>query len=474
MIVRDTTGNIDIDLLEIEDVINLDLLQVFQDNFAESMGIASIILDRNGSPVTNPSNFTDFCMKYIHSSDLGNKRCAESHRTVSQKAAALEKPCIYTCHAGLIDFASPISVGNNQLGTILGGQILCHNPDPCYYKRIAEDLSIDEKDLINAIRSVNIADEKNIRSAAEVLYTIANALSKIGYEELRLKNISENLKTEIFKKNLMLDESEKYNKLKTQLFSTISHELKTPLNIIFSSLQLMESFYAVGKVTSENDIFLKYSKIMKQNCYRLLRLINNLIDMNKIELGFSTLCLKNGNIINVIENITLSVVEYANQKNISLIFDTQLEEKIIAFDCDKLERIILNLLSNAIKFTDSGGQINVDIYEVTDNLFISIKDTGCGIPPDMLYKIFDTFTQVDNSFRRCAEGSGIGLSLVKHLVEMHSGEIIAKSRLGLGSEFLIRLPMKKVKEECYKNVYENDISACLVEKIKIEFSDIYI
>lgn len=474
MIIRDSNGDIDIGFLEIKDVINIDLLQIFQDNFAESMDIASVTVDLKGTPVTNPSSYTDFCIKLIHSTPLGDNKCAESHRIGGEKAAFLGRPYIYTCHAGLIDFAAPILVENKQIGTILGGQILTNKPELSKYKKTANDIGVDETELVKALRSVKITAEKNVKAAAEVLFTIANALSKIGYEEIRLKNISENLKIEIMKKDLLLDESEKYSKLKTQLFSTISHELKTPLNIIFSSLQLMETLYSAGKFTSENDTFLKYSKIMKQNCYRLLRLINNLIDMNKIELGFFNLNLKNSDIVKIIEDITLSVVEYANLKNINLIFDTEIEEMLMAFDPEKFERIILNLLSNAIKFTSSGGEICVNISKQNNYIFISIKDTGCGIPEDMLEKIFDTFTQVDSSFKRCAEGSGIGLSLAKSLVEMHGGEISVKSKVGVGSEFIIRIPIKLVKDKSDKVFNECEKLNSLVENIKLEFSDIYL
>lgn len=474
MIIRNSEGDIDVDSLEIKDVININLLQVFQDNFAESMDIASITVDKNGNPVTKPSSYTNFCINLVHSTVLGDSRCAESHRRGGEKAACLGRPYIYTCHAGLIDFAAPILVGDKQIGTILGGQILTNKPELSKYRQTAKEIGVDEDKLVEAVNKVKITEEKNIKAAAEVLFTIANALSKIGYEEIRLKNISESLKIEILNKDLLLEESEKYNKLKTQLFSTVSHELKTPLNIIFSSLQLMENLYNVGKLSSENDIFLKYSKIMKQNCYRLLRLINNIIDMNKIELGFFSLNLKNSDIIKVIEDITLSVVEYANQKEITLIFDTEIEEKIVAFDSEKFERIILNILSNAIKFTKSGGTINVNVSDSDNNIFISIKDTGCGIPENMLERIFDTFTQVDSSLRRNAEGSGIGLSLVKSLVEMHEGEITAKSKLGLGSEFIIKIPVKLIESKY--NEYNNEAInlGALVENIKIEFSDIYL
>lgn len=463
-----------IESLEIKDVIDLKSLQTFQDNFAKSMNIASVTVDKNGNPVTKPSEYTSFCTDFIHSTSIGDKRCAECHKKAGEEAARTHRPYIYTCHAGLIDFAAPILINGRQIGTILGGQILTKRPEKSKYIQIAREIGVDENKFLEAVGKIKIVGEKNIEAAAEMLFIVANALSKIGYEELKLKRISENLEIEVLKKDSLLEESNEYNKLRTQLFSTISHELKTPINIIYSSLQLLESFYKSGSYISIDETFSKYSNIMKHNCHRLIRLINNIIDMNKIEVGFYSLDLKNNNIIKVIEETTLSVVEYARLKNINVVFDTEVEEKITAFDSEKFERIILNLLSNAIKFTEAGGSIEVNIYDKNEYILISVKDTGIGIPEAMCEKIFDKFTQVDTSFRRNAEGSGIGLSLVKSLVELHGGKVTVKSEMGVGSEFTIKLPVKLIESESNTYKDEDKNISDKEQKAKIEFSDIYL
>lgn len=169
----------------------------------------------------------------------------------------------------------------------------------------------------------------------------------------------------------------------------------------------------------------------------------------------------------------MSIVEYANLKDINVIFDTEIEEKITAFDAEKIERIMLNLLSNSVKFTKHGGNIDVTIYDRKEYILIAVKDNGDGIPQDMLEKIFDTFTQVDTSFRRQTEGSGIGLSLVKSFVKMHKGEITVRSQLGIGSEFIIKLPIELVENEYNEHKHEASDLDYNVQKTKIEFSDIY-
>lgn len=264
----------------------------------------------------------------------------------------------------------------------------------------------------------------------------------------------------------------KNDKLKTEFFTNMSHELRTPLNVIWSTIQLIQSINT-NKLTAGYDID-KYLNIMSQNTLRLLRLINNLIDTTKIEGGYLSLKLTNGNIISTIEEITLSAASYVQAQGIELIFDTEVEEKYMAFDGDKIERIMLNLLSNAIKFTEEGGSIFVNIYDLQDKVKISVKDTGIGIPEDKLDSIFNRFTQVDTSLSKKLEGSGIGLALVKSLVEMQKGRIYVKSTLGYGSEFVVELPAVTAKEneELDQNIKSKSFSR-FIDKAKIEFSDIY-
>ncbi|WP_026886094.1 sensor histidine kinase [Clostridium beijerinckii] len=284
---------------------------------------------------------------------------------------------------------------------------------------------------------------------------------------------SENLRLKIQEQSKLLDKAAEYDKLKTEFFANLSHEFRTPLNVMLSTLQLLNLIGANKTTTDSKDKISKYYNIMKQNCYRLLRLVNNLIDITKIDAEYFKLSLKNENIISTIEDITLSVTEYAKNKGLDIIFDTNVEEKIMACDADKIERIMLNLLSNAIKFTSSGGSIFVNIMDKKSSIIVSVKDTGVGIPPDKQLSIFKRFVQVDKSLSRKREGSGIGLSLVKSLVELHDGTIKINSEYGKGSEFIIELPFKVLPES--ENIISDEDLAkeSNIQRIKIEFSDIY-
>ncbi len=285
------------------------------------------------------------------------------------------------------------------------------------------------------------------------------------------KQISK-LKNDIKDNERVISETKEYNKMLTEFFSNISHELKTPLNVILGAIQILGIPHEFELPYSFEENLNKYHKVIKQNCYRLLRLVNNLIDLSKFDSGFLKLNLCNQNIVNVVEEIILSVADYVENRGLSITFDTDSEEKIIAVDADKIERIILNLLSNSIKFTDKGGSILISMCDKGDRISISVRDNGVGIPKDKLDCIFERFGQVDKTLTRNREGSGIGLSLVKTLVEMHGGIIKISSIEGRGSEVYMELPVKLIDDE---SILDNRavISRTSVEKINVEFSDIY-
>ncbi|MBB6216881.1 PAS domain S-box-containing protein [Anaerosolibacter carboniphilus] len=271
----------------------------------------------------------------------------------------------------------------------------------------------------------------------------------------------------------LLGETIAYDKLKTEFFSNISHEFRTPLNVIFGTLQLMELCLQRGDGDLNIENIERYVKRMKQNGCRLLRLVNNLIDITKIDSGYYEVQMQNYDIVHLVEDITLSVAEYVETKEIGLVFDTDLEERILACDPDAMERVVLNLLANAIKFTNPGGTIQVYIHDQGNHISISVTDTGIGIPKEKLDSIFERFRQVDKTLTRNHEGSGIGLSLTKSLIELHDGTIKVESELGKGSKFIIELPIRMMQNKAEDSHFMRNAQQSKIERIHIEFSDIY-
>lgn len=258
------------------------------------------------------------------------------------------------------------------------------------------------------------------------------------------------------------------NSIKAQnnFISNISHELRTPVAVIISVIQLLE------KQNKDKEFDLTSSiKIIKQNCLRLTRLTNNIIDVAKMDSGFIYMRPVNIEIVSVLEDIVSSIIPYAKVKNINVIFDTEIEELVMSVDPDKIERMMLNLLSNSIKFNKNNGSI-VTMVKIKDNyLNIEVIDTGIGIDKEYISKIFDKFTQVEDIMIRQNEGSGIGLSLVKYFTEAHGGTISVESELNKGSRFIVRIPIIK-QAKLSMNYYEKNQNDIVVGA-EVEFSDIY-
>lgn len=250
----------------------------------------------------------------------------------------------------------------------------------------------------------------------------------------------------------------------------ISHELKTPLNVIYSAVQLFQMYLYNGLLEEKKEAVINYIDSMKVNSYRLFKIINNIVDSLKIKAGCFVLNLSNNNIVEVIEDIVRLIINYIHSEDLNIIFDTDIEEKIIACDPEKIERVLLNLISNAIKFSEKGKEIYVNIQDKNEFVEISVKDNGVGIASNYIGAIFDRFKQVNKSLSRNAEGTGIGLNLTKSIIELHKGKIFVESEFGKGSKFTFTLPSRKVIEE---SDLTNSNSENKNEFIQLELSDIY-
>lgn len=316
--------------------------------------------------------------------------------------------------------------------------------------------SLNDKGIWRGIIK-NIDGNRSIDCSIQVIETLEDKKEySITYMDI----------TQIINKELELEKMKVYNKEKTEFMSNISHELRTPVNIFYSTIQLLD----ISLVKTDKDfklIYEKYRKTLHVNCKRMLRLINNVVDISKIETGLLKGKFDFYNLIEVVEDVTLSVVNYAKLKSINIQFDTNEEEFIIKCDPSMLERALLNLLSNAIKFTPKNKNIYVNIYVNDDFAEINIKDEGIGISKKDKLSIFERFVQADKSLTRENEGSGIGLSIVKSIIDLHEGYIDVESEIDKGSTFKIIIPNRHNEIGDYKIYDINNYNT------ELELSDIY-
>jgi len=262
-----------------------------------------------------------------------------------------------------------------------------------------------------------------------------------------------------------------YNQLRTQFFANISHELKTPLNLIFSSLQLIDFHFNNDNLQQKKDKIYKYLSSIKVNGYRLLRLVNNVIDTTRIDVNSFKLSRGNFDILKLCEAVVDSIEDYIKEKERNFSFKSDIDNTIIAFDPFNIERVILNLISNSVKFSDPGDNITLKLFREDKEIVIAIIDSGIGIKKENYQVIFDEFRQVDQSFKKKREGSGIGLYLVKSIVEMHGGRVELESEFGEYTKFKVYLPDAMIDQDTVEQ--ESYSPASLLDKIEIEFSDIY-
>ncbi|MDB2152627.1 sensor histidine kinase [Clostridium butyricum] len=297
---------------------------------------------------------------------------------------------------------------------------------------------IINKKIDTYIEFINEDKEKDYNS---VLYTDGEKkylktkylMNLIQYDKkiILIEDNTSNVMIKKLKKEVEEKKIQEYTR--TQFLSSISHDLKTPINVIYSAIQLEQIYIEKDDIESLK----KYNSISSENCISLIRFANNLIDNSKIYSQFLTANLKKVNIVEIVEDYVMSYVDYVSWNGIELIFDTNTEECMIEVDIEFIGRIILNLISNGVKYTAKDGKIYVIIEEKMDKVFIKVSDTGSGINEEIKNKIFNRYESTNKTISDSKSGTGLGLFVVKRLVELQKGKIYLDEKVLLGTSIVI-------------------------------------
>lgn len=272
------------------------------------------------------------------------------------------------------------------------------------------------------------------------LLIILNIVYRVKFLKKLVDNQTKEINRQLEENKKLYERNIRNEKFKNDYFVNLSHELRTPISIILSVLQLLDSLKENGNVTKERQ--LHYMDVIRKSSKSLLDIINDIIDSSKIESGtYKINKEKNIDIIYLVEETALNMSDYINSKGIELIIDPEVEELPICCDPNEIQRCIINLIGNAVKFTEENGQIKVLIKADDSNVSISIEDNGLGISKDDQEFIFKRFEQGKNINSTKVSSSGIGLTLVKYIVELHDGHVKLESELNKGSKFTIVLPI---------------------------------
>jgi two-component system sensor histidine kinase/response regulator len=279
----------------------------------------------------------------------------------------------------------------------------------------------------------DIADHLAIAISQALLYRQLQQHKQILEE--RFQNQNQDLRDALIA-------AEAASRSKSEFLAAMSHELRTPLTCVIgmSSTLLRWSF---GQLTDKQR---HYLKTIHDSGEHLLELINDILELSQLEAGNAVLNLQEISLIQLAEEMLLKMAEKARDGEISLQRDFQLEpeEDRLIVDARRIQQIFYNLLSNAIKFTPPGGQVTVRFWRENHKMILQVEDTGVGISPEHKPLIFNKFQQLDSSYHRRYEGTGLGLALTKQLVELHGGWINVTSEVGVGSIFTVELPIKKI------------------------------
>lgn len=226
------------------------------------------------------------------------------------------------------------------------------------------------------------------------------------------------------------------DRMKDAFLSMVTHELRTPLTVISGIAEMFEAGI-YGELTSEQSEHLRQIALQAQ---RLRQLVNDLLDLSKMEAGMMRLRREALDPNSLCCAVAEQLATIAAQAGVILKNQTGYDLPEVNCDGQRIEQVLSNLVSNAIKFTPLGGQVTISAETTLDNVRFTVADTGRGIPPEALPRVFDKFFQVQSSTESGAKGTGLGLAIVKHIVELHGGEVGVESNAGMGSRFYFTLP----------------------------------
>ena len=304
-----------------------------------------------------------------------------------------------------------------------------------------------------------IAEEQGIFFNNIYFLVLTGIIVVIGnylYNQLQLREFV--LRFELSQNRRTLEQANQklieLDRVKSQFFANVSHELRTPLTLLLTPLQSLIQEHKSELASPTRDLLL----IMQSNGMRLLKLINDLLDLVRLESGKMEVNSEPVDIDRLVHGVANAVKNTAQDRAIKV--EVMIDHNVgtVLADSDKLERILLNLLFNAIKFTPAGGSIEIRVMRAEHELLLVISDTGAGISQEQLRFIFDRFWQADTSAQRKNQGLGIGLALVRELVEIQGGQVSVDSELGKGTRFTIRLPYNEIDRRSTDGVEKTEPS----------------
>ena len=416
-------------------------------SFAELYRVGLKVFDAQGNKLVDVKvGNADFC-GYIWQKPDGRAQCiATVSRVKSEEVPEEAKPTVFDCFSGCRYCVQPVVYEGDVIGRIVFGPFV-----PEDLVRLPQGLTgiskdFDEKLAAGYLQKIRRVAQATSEKIVKHFGDLVDVLVFTGHKNqltarLHIEAMQESYR-ELQEKNRQLEASyaalKELDRLKSNFIATMSHELRTPLTSVIGYSEMMLEGLG-GPLTSEQR---EYLGIIMEKGENLLQLITSILDISKIEAGRTRLVIAEVDVGQVLRDAVATVLPLARKKGVKVVWEPSPLPRIHC-DRDKVRQCIVNLVNNAVKFTPAGGQVTVDARPLPgERVALQVADTGIGIAPDHLARVFDVFYQVDGSSTREYGGAGLGLAIVKSYVEAHGGEIKVESAPGKGSTFTVVLPVR--------------------------------
>lgn len=409
--------------VHLSELLDIESVQVIQDSFSKMTGMASVLTDENGTPITKGSNFTTFCYELTRRSAIGKARCEKCDRSGAKETMKSGRVTVYRCHAGLCDFAAPIIVDGRFMGAFVGGQVLLQKPDEDQIRQVAWDLGIDPEAYVSAVRKIPVISKEKMEEAAGFLYKVANVMSTMAYTSYI--NLVRNR------------EFKNVTKMKNEFISTVNYNLMKPLQEMLFLAQ------SINRSELSEDSSKKLYTLEKMN-QKVINALADAMEYSELTKFDSEIVETDYNLHNLCEGLNLTYQGRLLEKNVK--FELQIDEDVpvnVFGDATRIRQILANLLNNSVQYTNEGKiTLHVSVKRTTYGILVvfEIRDTGVGMPREQLEDIRHMFAMATENQAIDEDMLKFGLGLTSQLVAAVYGKVQVESTPGEGTAFVVTIP----------------------------------
>lgn len=414
--------------LHLSELLDMESMTVIQNGFSKITGMASVLTDENGVPITEVTKFEKFCYELTRSTPLGRSRCESCDRMGAKQTMRSGKAEVYTCHAGLCDFAAPIIVDGRFLGAFVGGQVLMEEPDEAAVRATAADLGVDPDAYVEAVHEVPILDREKIEDAAEFLYVVANVFSAMAYNNYVILNKNREL--------------ENISRMKLEFLSTVNFNLHKPLQ------EMLFLANSINRVELPGDVAEKLRRLEKMN-QTVINTLADAMEYSEMTRTDSDIVETAYDLLKLCEGLQLTYSGKLMEKPVEFLLTVDSDVPSDLFgDVTRIRQILVNLLNNSVQYTNEGTIcLHISKERTTYGLMMifQIADTGIGMCEEQVQEIQELFDSVHDKQVIEEDVLAFGLGMTSQLVNAVYGSVTVESTPGEGSVFTVMIPQMEAE-----------------------------